>query len=85
MLAVIFRKIIFRECVDADFFFLKFINDINICFVRFQPDQEMIRNGLAFHPELTGDTRIHEYFLSTVEHHISGLQSDNGIMHGAAC
>ena len=22
--------------------------------------------GLAFHPELTGDTRIHEYFLSTI-------------------
>lgn len=41
--------------------------------------------GLAFHPELTGDTRIHEYFLSTVENHISSLQSDNGIMHGAAC
>ena len=22
--------------------------------------------GLSFHPELTGDTRIHEYFLSTI-------------------
>jgi len=23
--------------------------------------------GLSFHPELTGDTRIHEYFLSTIK------------------
>lgn len=25
--------------------------------------------GLSFHPELTGDTRIHEYFLSVIQKH----------------
>jgi glutamine amidotransferase PdxT len=36
-------------------------------------EKRVIAIGVAFHPELTEDTRVHEYFINLVEKRKSGV------------